>query len=141
MNKTQKGAWYGLFLAGMLLLVPVVDMFEAVVNPIVLRIFCYSLAVVMVLPCYFIYKKKSDKINEPDERDKLIIKRAILAAFCIVCVILLVAYTIVVFISNPKTLILVETLPVILYCAAIIFIVTLSLATLVQYRVRRKNGE
>jgi len=83
MNKTQKGAWYGLFLAGVLLLVPVVDMVETTINPIVLRIVCYSLAILMVVPCYFIHKKKPDT-SEPDERDKFIIKRAILAAFCTV---------------------------------------------------------
>jgi hypothetical protein len=141
MNKTQKGAVYGLILTAFLLLIPAVDLIDTKVNPVLLRVVAYPLALVLVVPIYFIEKKNSHKVSL-DERDKLIVKRAILVACALLFGLMVVAYVTVYFITPGSTgSIPVSHLPEILYVASIVFILTLSIAILVQYGRGGKDAD
>lgn len=141
MNKTQKGACYGLFLAGMLLLVPVVDMLDNVLNPIVLRVCGYGAAFLMVLPLMFLQKKSRKAGVDFDERDRLICRKALVIALVVVLGLLSTAYMITLFALGEKASIPVGLLPEIVYSAFIVFILTLSVAVLLQYQRRGKGEE
>jgi hypothetical protein len=93
MNKTQKGAWFSLFAA--LFCIGLVSyggvrifVFKSMPGCLgvfwTLGIFC----VFMVISMFFLRKKQSPVEVEADERDKLIIKRAMLASFISVWVLL-----------------------------------------------------
>ena len=139
MNRTQKGAWYGLYLSIFLLLVPVVDIFETALNPILLWAIGYPLAILMILPLIFINKKSKQSEVCSDERDKLIVRKAIIIAFTILCVILLAAYTISIFAFDVTASLPVRAFSFIIYTSFIIFVLILSIATLIQYRLGGKE--
>jgi hypothetical protein len=144
MNKTQKGAWYGVYLSVFLLIAPVGDLIGIDLTKMhpVSHFFVVSIpAVLLILPLFFIDRKRKGAEAEIDERDNFIIKRALLTAFVSVFGLLGVAYLVVLFILSPKVSITLSLLPAVVYGAFIIFIIILSVAVLVQYGWRNKNGE
>jgi len=139
MNKTQKGAWYGVFLATMLSIVVVVDLIETAVNPVLLRVCGFSLAVLLVLPIVYINRKRKDAEADVDERDRLIIKKALIGSLVSICALLLVAYMVTLFIPGLTGSISVEMLQTVVFFSFIIFILIFSVAVLVQYGRRGKE--
>ena len=141
MNKTQKSAWYGVFLAAMLLLVPVGDILENILNPIVLRICGYTMACLLVLPIFFINRKRKSAEAETDERDIFIIKKALIISLVSICALLLVAYMVTLFVPGLTGSISVEVLQTLVFFSFIIFILILSAAILIQYGWKGKDHE
>jgi hypothetical protein len=133
MNKTQKSAIYGLYLVGFVLLIPLVDLVDTKVNPILLRVIGYPLVILMVLAIWFLTRKKSQVEAEIDERDKTIIKRALLIAGGLVCAGLLILYAVMIFVGGPGEKVQITTLPVVVFFSFVAFLLIVSLAVLVQY--------
>ena len=141
MNKTQKGACYGVFLAAMLLLIPVGDIFENILNPIALRICGYTMACLLVLPIFLINRKRKSTQAETDERDMFIIKKALIISLVSICALLLVAYMVTLFVPGLTGSISVEVLQTLVFFSFIIFILILSATILIQYGWKGKNHE
>ena len=142
MNKTQKSAVYGLVLTIFLLLIAGVDLIDTKVNPVLIRVVGYPLVIVfVVVPIYLIEKKNSHRVPL-DERDKLIIKRAMPASCGLLACVGVVGYVILYFIvPGSKGVVPVSRLPEIVYFSAILFILSLSTGVLVQYGRGGRNGE
>jgi hypothetical protein len=141
MNRTQKAAIYGLYLVGFLLLIPLIDLVDTKVNPILLRAIGYPLVILMVLPIWFLTRKKNRNEAEIDERDKIIIKRALLIAGGLVCAGLLILYAVLVFTGGTGEKVQISTLPVVVFFSSIAFMLIVSSAVLVQYGRGGKENE
>ncbi len=133
MNKTQRAAVYGLFLAGLLLLLPLIDLLGTKINPIMLRVISYSLIVLMVFPVWFLSRKyKKDKV-EADEHDRIIVKKAFFIAGCLVCTGLLILYAFLIFTRTPDETVRISTLLLTVFFSFIAFLFIVSSVVLVQY--------
>lgn len=133
MNRTQKSAIYGLYLVGFMLLIPLGDLVDTKINPILMRAIGYPLAILMVLPIWFLTRKKNQTETEMDERDKIIVKRAILVAGGVVCAGLLIFYAVLIFTRAPDEKVQISTLPAVVFFSFIGFLLIVSAAVLVQY--------
>ncbi len=96
-------------------------------------------AVLLLLAIFFINRKQKNAEAEIDERDRFIIRRALIATFVSICVIPIVACAVAIFALEPEATILVRCFPVIIYFAYIIFILIFSAAILIQYGWRGKG--
>ena len=135
MNKTQKGAWGGLVLVVFLLMIPVIDIVEKGLGPLLTHLVAYSVGLGLLgLVIYLIRKIEKQPGVNFDERDKLIIKKAIIVAFVAVSIALIAWYILTLFWLGETGFISVSKLPVIVYTASILFIFVCSLATLIQYK-------
>ena len=167
MNKTQKGAWCGVFMSVFILLVPVIRMniggaIPALrtnidnttpvartniwgiikTDPLFAHLFFIIIpAVLLLLAIFFINRKRNNAEAEIDERDRFIIRRSLISTFISICVIPIVACAVAIFVLEPKATILIGAFPVIIYFAYIIFILIFSAAILVQYGWGGKDGE
>jgi uncharacterized Tic20 family protein len=146
MNKTQKGAWFSLA-AGLTCIASFGYIF---VQFLVLRKqpgltglwpLLAAYCVLLGLPIVFLRKKQSPREVDKDERDSLIEKRAVIAAFIGVWVLLFAATIIPRFIVGIDGSIPVWSLAFI--NVGILFIVLLiySVAVLVQYGRKEKSRE
>ena len=88
---------------------------------------------------YLIRKVETQAGVNFDERDKLIIKKAVIIAFVVVSVVLIACYTLTLFSLGETGFISVSKLPVIVYAASILFIFACSLAVLIQYGCGKKE--
>jgi hypothetical protein len=131
MNGTQKAALYGLYLVAFMLLIPLVDLVDTKINPVLICAVGCPLAILMVLPLWFLNKKKAEV--DMDERDKAIIKRACIIAAAIVTGGLLTVYAASIFTLLPDAEITVSTLQAVVFFALTAFLLVLSLAILIQY--------
>jgi ABC-type xylose transport system permease subunit len=168
MNRTQKGAWCGVFISAFILLVPVIRMniggaipalrtnIDSTIpvarpsigdiiknDPLLAHLFFIIIpAVLLLLAIFFINRKRKNAEAEIDERDRFIIRRALIAAFVSICVIPIVAYyAVAIFALEPEAVILVRGFPIIIYFFYIIFILIFSVAILVQYGREGKDGK
>lgn len=155
MNKTQKSAWCGVFMSVFILLVPVIRMniggavpalrtnIDSTIpmDPLFAHLFFIIIpAVLLLLATFFINRKRKNAEAEIDERDRFIIRKALIATFVSICVIPIVACAVAIFALEPEATILVRCFPVIIYFAYIIFILIFSAAILIQYG-RSDKGE
>lgn len=138
MNRTQKAALYGLYLVAFMLLIPLGDLVDTKVNPILMRAIGYCLAILMVLPLWFLNKRKAEV--DMDERDKAIIKRACIIAAAIVTGGLLAVYAASVLALLPGAQITVSTLQAVVFFALTAFLLVFSSAILIQYGRGGTNG-
>ena len=142
MNKTQKGAWTGLVLVVFLLYIPALDIIDKNLGPLLTHLIAYSVGLpLLILLIYLMRKINTQPGVNFDERDKLIIKKAVITAFAVVAIILIAWYVLTLFSLGETGLISVSKLPVIVYAVFILFIFACSLATLVQYGRGGKDGE
>ena len=140
MNKTQKGAWGGLVLVVFLLMIPAIDIIDKDLGPLLTHLVGYSVGLpLLILVIYLIRKIDTQAGVNFDERDKLIIKKAIIVAFAVVSIALIGWYILTLFWLGEAGSVSVSKLPVIVYTASILFIFVCSLAVLVQYG--RGKGE
>ncbi len=140
MNKTQKGAWVGLVLVVFLLMIPAIDIVEKSLGTLLTHVVGYSVGLpLLILVIYLIHKIETQPGVNFDERDKLIIKKAIIIAFAVVSIALIAWYILTLFSLGETGFISVSKLPVIVYTASILFIFVCSLTVLVQYG--RGKGE
>ena len=142
MNKTQQGACYGILLSLLLGGIVVFDLIDTIVGwPIKLLVWAVWGGFLLV-PIYLIERKKDPREVDMDERDKRIIKRALLASFVFLAGILGVAFVVALFVLGIQSTLSVtmDELSTVIYFAMIAFILALSLAVLFQYG-RRAKGE
>lgn len=139
MNRTQKAALYGLYLVAFMSLIPLVDLVDTKINPILLRVIGYPLVILLVLPIWFLTKKKKTEVDM-DERDKAIIKKACIIAVGIVTGGLLTVYTFFIFMSSSDNKITTSTLQGVVFFAFTAFLLVFSSAILIQYGWRDKDG-
>jgi len=142
MNKTQQAACYGILLSLLLAGVVVFDLIDTIVGLPIKLLVALVWGGLLLVPTYFIQRKKDPREVDMDERDKRIIKRAILASFVLLAGILGVAFVTALFeLGIQGTLsVTMDELSAVIYFAFIAFIFVLSLAVLFQYG-RRARGE
>lgn len=143
MNKTQQGACYGILLSLLLAGIVIFDLIDTIVGwPIILLVGAVWGGFLLV-PIYFIERKKEPREVDMDERDKRIIKRAILAGFVFLAGILSAAFVAALFgLGLQSTLsVTMDERSAVIYFTLIAFILALSLAVLVQYGWREKGSE
>ena len=140
MNRTQRAALYGLYLVAFMLMIPLVDLVDTKMNPILLRVIGYPLVIILVLPLWFLNKKKKTEVDM-DERDKAIIKKSCIIAGGFVTGGLLAVYTAFLFMSSPNNTITTSTLQVVVFYALTAFLLILSSAILIQYARGGKDNE
>jgi uncharacterized membrane-anchored protein len=138
MNKTQKGAWFnlvGTLLCFALGIYIVVEVFILRRLPEGFGRFWGLLAFWLVtgIAIIFIQKKQSPAEVDSDERDNFIKKRAVLASFVSVWILLFASSIIPRFIVGPNGSIPVWILPIINLCVLLIVMLIYSAALLIQY--------
>lgn len=139
MNKTQKAALYGLYLLPFMLLIPLVDLVDTKINPILLRLIGYPLVALWILPLWFLSKKKTEV--DMDERDKEIIKRALLISISLIAIISCLAFTTCLFTLGLENAIsfTMDDISAVIFFSLVAFILVLSLTVLIQYRLEAKE--
>jgi len=141
MNRAQKSAWFGLTMSTLLLIFFVTRVFALPRASLLFNLLRFSTAIgFIVLPIIFLRKTGQDKVNI-DERDNCVSRKALIAAFSSTAAILIGACMIPPFIDRPTTSIPVLLLPALLYSLFVVFILAYSVAILVQYGWRGKDGE
>ena len=142
MNKTQKGACYGILLSLLLAGIVIFDLIDTIVGWPVKLLVSAVWGGLLLVPIYLIERKKDPRQVDMDERDKRIIKRALLASFIVLAVMLGAAFVVALFVLGVKSTISVtmDDLSAVIYFVLVAFVFVLSLAVLVQYR-RRARGE
>ena len=146
MNKTQKGAWFSL--AGALMCIAsfgyiFVQFFILKKLPGLTGIWPLLAAYCMLLgiPIIFLRKKQSPTEVDKDERDNLIEKRAVIAAFVSVWILLFAATIIPRFIVGLDGSIPIWSLAFINVGILFIVLLVYSIAVLIQYGKGEKNHE
>lgn len=129
MNYTQKNAWYGLYLTGFLLLIPLVDLVDTKIPFWLVQILVLVGTVLLIFPLYRLNKGKDKTF---DELDKKICLRAGIFAVILLCTTAMIAYVTVLFAFESFSLSR-DNLAVVIYSGVILFIMSLSLAVLFQY--------
>jgi cytochrome bd-type quinol oxidase subunit 2 len=139
MNKTQKAALYGLYLVAFILLIPLVDLVDTKINPILLRVIGYPLVILLILPLWFLNKKKTEV--DMDERDKGIIRRALLISITLIVIIACLVFTICLFTLGLENAIsfTINDISAVIFFTLVAFILVLSLMVLIQYGLGAKE--
>jgi len=142
MNKTQHAACYGILLSLLLAGIVVFDLLDTIVGWPVKLLVGLVWGGLLLVPIYLIERKKKPREVDMDERDKRIIKRALLVSFVLLAGMLGVAFVVALFgLGIQSTLsVTMDELSAVIYFALIAFILALSLAILVQYG-RGSKGE
>ncbi len=145
MNKTQKGAWFTLGVAVLLLAFSVIifnGMFMSVSEaggPV--RIWSLLILLFMGISVFFLRKKQSSAEVDSDERDNLIKCRAVVACFVSVWILLIAASIIPQLIAGDVGSIPVCLLPVINMGIFLVSMLIYSVAILIQYGWGGKDGQ
>ena len=138
MNKTQKGAWYSIVIS----LLSVALGIDVTVEIVVMRrvpegfgLFFWVPAFLLITgtAIYFIRRKQSPAEVDSDERDEVIKKRAVLAAFVSVWIVLSALSVIPRFIVGADVSIPVWLLPIMNVGVFLIVFLVYSAAVLIQY--------
>ncbi|MFC1739493.1 hypothetical protein ACFL1G_10675 [Planctomycetota bacterium] len=144
MNKTQKSAVFSLVMflfcavvityafLTMFLITPKVSPIWTLVVPF---------GIILVTSIVWVRKKQSPTEVDFDERDDIIKKRAVIAGFISVWILLAIESVIPTIILGDKGSIPVSMLPIINVSIFIIAMMVCSIAVLVQYGWGRKDGE
>jgi len=143
MNKTQKGALYGVLLSFLLAGIVVFDLLDTIVGwPIKLLVSAVWGGLLLV-PIYLIERKKDTREVDMDERDKRIIKKALLVSFILLAVMSGLAFIAAFFVLGLQSTIPItmDELSAVIYLVLVIFVLILSLAVLSQYGWGGKDGE
>jgi hypothetical protein len=140
MNKTQKGAWYGVLLSLLLVGIVVLDLLDAAPWPVKLLV-ALLWGTLLLGPAYLIERRKAPHEVPLDERDRRIIKKALLASFCVLAGILGLVYVGLFLVLDLRDRLSfdLDQISAAVYFMLIAFILTMSLAVLVQYRGEDKD--
>ena len=146
MNKTQKGSWYAISISLLSLALGIYMIVEIAVlrrSPEGFGRFFWLPAFLLItgIAIFFIRKKQSPVEVDSDERDNLIKKRAVLAAFVSVWIILSAVTIIPRFIVGSDGSVPIWLLPIINIGVFYIVLLVYSVAVLIQYGWGDKNGE
>lgn len=147
MNKTQKGAWFTLTVA-ILLLVFGAIIFTAMFAPGsrmagtgLVKVWSWIILVFLAGGAAFVHYKRKPSGVDFDERDNSVRKNAVLAAFVGLLILLFAAGIIPSFVAGDMGSVPVCLLPVINLGVFIIVMLVYSVAVLVQYCWRGKENE
>jgi hypothetical protein len=146
MNMTQKGAWFGVYLSAMLVAVAVVDLtgildYEGFPTPGIIVWHMLLAVVFFVLPIVWLNKSRKKSKVELDERDRVIIKRSVIAASVSGFTILCISYLVALCLLGAEASIKISLLSAIIYIAFIFFMLIMSLVVLIQYGWTGKGGK
>jgi len=142
MNKTQRGAWYGVLLSFLLAGIVVFDLLDTRVGWPMKLLVAILWGGLLLAPVYCLQRKKRFPGVDMDERDREIVKKALLVSFISLVVILGVAFVTAFFtLGLTHTVsITMDGLSAIIYFVLTVFVLVLSLSVLVQYG-RGAKGE
>jgi len=127
---------------GFLLLIPAVDLVEKSLGLLLTHVAGYAVGIpLMLLLIYLIRKIETVPGVNFDERDKFIIKKAIISAFTAVSIVLLAWYILTLFFLGDRGFVSVSALPVVVYAASVLFVFVCCIAVLVQYGRGAKTNE
>ncbi len=148
MNKTQKGSWCAISISLLSLALGIYMIVEIAVlrrSPDGFGRFFWLPAFLLItgIAIFFIRKKQSPAEVDSDERDNMIKKRAVLAAFVSVWIILSAVSIVQRFIVGPDGSVPIWLLPIINVSVFYIVMLVYSVAVLVQYGwgIKEKNHE
>ncbi|MHC4596936.1 MAG: hypothetical protein ACYS9C_18280 [Planctomycetota bacterium] len=135
MNKTQQGACNGILLSLLLMGIVVFDLIDTIVGWPVKLLVGALWGGLLLVPIYLIDRKKDPREVDVDERDKRIIKRALLASFFLLAGMLGAVFVIAFFALGLESTISVtmDQLSAVIYFVLVAFVFVLSVAVLVQY--------
>ncbi|MHC5083183.1 MAG: hypothetical protein ACYTET_04505 [Planctomycetota bacterium] len=135
MNYTQKCALFGIYLAGLMMLVPVIDLIDKHLPFWLMQIMVFVCVFLLIFPIYRMNKIKDKTFDEHDK--KICIRGGIFAALLIIAT---AACTYVVVLFGKDSLSLnKDDLAVAIYYGSILFIFVLSTAVLYQYHRLHKS--
>jgi len=143
MNKTQKGAWYGVLLSFLLAGVVVFDLLDTRVGWPVKLMVGIIWGGLLVGPVYLIERRRRSPEAAMDERDEQIIKRALLAS-CVSLAGMIAVALVVAFLAlgvNRTVAVTMDEVSDVVYYAFVVFVFVLSLAVLVQYGREGKHEQ
>lgn len=143
MNKTQKGACYGLLLAVLFLAVPIIDKYESQLGLVWTHVIGYCVCIpALIVPLFFLMKKSGRHEVEYDERDKAIIKKAVIVGFVTLGAAELIGYVaILTQKEHGRPMLTTDNLSIALYYGFIIYIFSLSTTVLIQYGKGEQSNE
>jgi len=135
MNKTQQGACYGILLSLLLMGIVVFDLIDTIVGWPVKLLVGALWGGLLLVPIYLIDRKKDPREVDVDERDKRIIKRALLVSFFLLAGMLGAVFIIEFFALGLESTISVtmDQLSAVIYFVLVAFVFVLPVAVLVQY--------
>jgi hypothetical protein len=140
MNRTQKGAWYGVLLSLLLVGIVVLDLLDTAPWPVKLPV-ALLWGGFLLGPLFLIGRKRGRHEVPVDERDRRIVKKALLASFCVLAGILGLVY-VGLFLAldlRDRLWLDLDQISAAVYFALVVFILAMSLAVLVQYRGEGKE--
>jgi MFS family permease len=142
MNKTQKSAWYGVLLSLLLAGIVVFDFLDTRGGwPMMLLVGIIWGSLLLGL-VYLLGRKGGPPGVDMDERDRQIIKRALLASFVVLAVVSGVAFVTAFLVLDLGSTIAVtmDGISAVIYFVFVAFVLVLCLAVLVKYGLT-KEGE
>jgi len=135
MNKTQEGAWYGVLLFFLLVGLVAFDLLDTRVGWIGKLLVGIIWGGLLLGPLYLIGRKRQPAGVDMDERDKQIIKKALLASFAVLAAMIGVTFVVTFLALGLKSTISItmDEVSAVVYFVLVTFVLVLSLGVLVQY--------
>lgn len=142
MNRTQQGACYGVLLSLLLVGIVVFDLIDTIVGWPTRLLVGLVWGGFLLVPIYLIERTKDSRRIDMDERDRRIIKRALLASFVLLAAAVGLAFIVALFALGLRSTISVtmDDLSAVVYIVLIAFILVLCVSVLVQYGRGGEHG-
>lgn len=143
MNKTQKGALYGVLLSLLLMGLVGFDLIETRVDWPVKLLVALVWGGLLLGPVYLLARKGQTADPDMDERDAQIIRKALLASFTLLAAILGVAFVVSLFVLGLGRTVsaTMDEISALAYFVITAFILVLSVSTLIQYGRGEKGDQ
>ena len=103
MNRTQKGAWYGVLLSFLLAGIVVFDFLDTRVRWPMILLVGTLWGGLLLGPVYLLGRKRQPSAADTDERDRQIIRKALLASFALLAVMPGVAFVAALFVLDFRS--------------------------------------
>jgi hypothetical protein len=141
MNKTQKGACHGVLLSLLLAGIVVFDFLDTRVGRPTLLLVGTIWGGLLLGPAYLLGRRGQPPGVDMDERDRQIIRRALLASFVLPAVVSGVAFVTAFLVLDLGSTISItmDGISAVTYFVFVAFVLVLSLAVLVQYGLTREG--
>jgi hypothetical protein len=143
MNKTQQAACYGILLSLVLAGIVVIDLIDTMIGWPVKLLAALAWGGLFLGPAFLIERKKDPRRVDVDERDRRIIKKALLTSVAVLAGLSGVAFVIALFALGLQRSISItmDELSAVIYGILITFILVLSVTVLIQYGRAAKGEE
>jgi hypothetical protein len=141
MNKTRKGAWYGVLLSFLLAGIVVFDFLDTRVGWPMKLLVGAIWGGLLLGPVYLLGRRGQPPGVDMDERDRQIIRRALLASSVLLSVVSGVAFVTAFLVLDLGSTIAItmDGISAVIYFVFVAFVLVLSLAVLVQYGLTREG--